>query len=61
MLLNSWIIEILDMCRIAENVCALIKNNMHSWKTRLFSNNQQLAEVTIKRSLFQGDPCSPLL
>lgn len=53
-------LEILDMCGVAENVCALVKNNMPSWKTRRVNtgNNQYLPEICIKRAIYHGDSCS---
>lgn len=62
MLLHLWLLETLDMCGIAENMCTLIKNSLPSWKMCLFCNKYKyLTEVTINRGILQGDSCSPLL
>lgn len=52
--------ETMHRGRMAENMSALITDSKPIWKTRLFCINQQLSEVTGKRSILQGDPWSPL-
>ena len=58
---HSWIIECLDLFGVAENIKSLLVNSMEKWKVMLCSGNSQLAEVEIKRVIFQGDCLSPLV
>jgi hypothetical protein len=58
---HSWIIEVLNIFNIAENVKQLLTQSMQSWRTTLVSNNQTLGKVEINRGIFQGDSLSPLL
>ena len=44
-----------------ENTIKFLKNTMPNWKTILTSSGTRLAEVNIKRGIFQGDSLSPLL
>ena len=61
MLPHSWILETLELCKIAGNVEKLLRGSMSSWKTVLTNNGETLGEVQIKRGIFQGDSLSPLL
>lgn len=58
---HSWIVETLKMFGIAENVIQLLQGSMKDWKTKLYSNSEYLADVDIRRGIFQGDSFSPLL
>ena len=58
---HSWIIECLDLFRVAENIKSLLLNSMKKWKEILCSENSELGEVEIKRGIFQGDSLSPLV
>ena len=58
---HSWILECLQMFKVAGNITRLIKNSMKSWKVELSSGKETLAEVNIRRGIFQGDSFSPLL
>ena len=58
---HSWILECLDLFGIAENIKRLLMTSMKSWKTELTSCGEVLAEVRIRRGIFQGDSLSPLL
>lgn len=64
MLSHSWILETFDMCEIAENVCAMIKNNIPSRKAPvlfiivLISLSTVLCKVTLRKN---GDCLSHLL
>ena len=46
---------------MAKNVIELIRNSMRSWNTELEYLGEEIAEVDIKRGIFQGDSLSPLL
>ena len=58
---HSWIIECLDLFRVAENIKSLLVNNMEKWKVMLCSGNSEFGEVGIKRGILQGDSLSPLV
>jgi hypothetical protein len=58
---HSWIIETLKMVGVADNIIDFISRSMCQWKTNLYSDNQFLGEVNIRRGIFQGDSFSPLL
>ena len=61
MLPHSWIIETLNIIKVARNVDDLLKGSMKDWKTVLTSGEEILGEVDIRRGIFQGDSLSPLL
>ena len=58
---HSWIIECMKTYGAAENILTLLSNTMNHWKTTLTASGTNLAEVNIKRGIFQGDSLSPLL
>lgn len=60
-MMHLWVLETRNMCGIAENMRALVKNSIPRWKTSLPCKNQHLAEVTIKRGISQRGSFSPLL
>ena len=57
----SWIVEMLELVNVADNVKGLLCGSMRNWKSVLTSNEEVLGEVRIKRGIFQGDSLSPLL
>lgn len=61
MLPHSWILETMELTGMAKNVIALIRDSMRSWSTQLEYLGEKIAEVEIKRGIFQGDTLSPLL
>ena len=58
---HSWILEIVEMFGVAENVGGLLKSSMESWRTQLMGGGDVLGTVDIKRGIFQGDSLSPIL
>ena len=58
---HSWIIEVLKMFGITDNLVKLITASMSDWKTCIYANNTFLGRVKISRGIFQGDSFSPLL
>ena len=58
---HSWLIECLEIYGAEENTIKFLKNTMAHWKTILTSSGTRLAEVNIRRGIFQGDALSPLL
>ena len=58
---HSWLIECLEIYGAEENTIKFLKNTMAHWKTILTSSGTRLAEVNIRRGIFQGDSLSPLL
>lgn len=61
MLPHSWILETMKLTGLAKNAMQLIQSSMGSWNTRLEYMGEELAEVKIRRGIFQGDSLSPLL
>ena len=61
MMPHSWLIECLEIYGAEENTITFLKNTMPNWKTILTSSETRLAEVNIRRGIFQGDSLSPLL
>ena len=57
----SWIIECLDLFRVAENIKSLLVNSMEKWKVMLCSGNSELGKVEIKWGNFPGDSLSSLV
>ena len=49
------------MFKVAGNVSCLVRNSMNLWKVELSSGKETLAQVNIRRGIFQGDSSSPLL
>ena len=58
---HSWMLECLQMFKVAENVSCLVSNSMKSWKVEMSYGRETLAEVNNRRGIFQGDSFSPLL
>ena len=61
MIPHSWIIESLKLANVADNIVNFIERSMKSWNINLSSNGEFLANVEVKRGIFQGDSLSPLL
>ena len=61
MMPHSWLVECLDINSAKENTSRFLKNTIPNWKTIFTSSGTRLAEVNIRRGIFQGDPLSPLL
>ena len=51
---HSWIIECLDLFRVAKNIKNFLVNSIENWNVMLCSGNSELGEVEIKRGIFQG-------
>ena len=58
---HSWLLEVVEMMGVAENVRSLLGASMKEWKTELTADGKSLGVVDIKRGIFQGDSLSPLL
>ena len=58
---HSWILEALDMFKVAGNMADLLRCSMDNWRTQLMGNGNILGTVNIERGIFQGDSLSPLL
>ena len=57
----SWILKVLKLYKITDNVCNFLLGSMMLWKTVVTLNGQPLGCVNIQRGIFQGDSLSPLL
>ena len=58
---HSWILEVVGMMGVADNVRNLLSCSMPNWKTMLTAGDKSLGTVEIRRGIFQGDSLSPLL
>ena len=58
---HSWILECMRLTGVSENIMQMVENSMQNWKTMLTSAGKELAEVRIRRGIFQGESLSPLL
>ena len=58
---HSWIIHFLETVGINEMIQRLLAESMKSWWIQLTSGEENLADVNIRRGIFQGDSLSPLL
>ena len=61
MIPHSWILKTLELVETARNIIELLRRGMQSWRTVLFSGENKLGKVNIKRDIFQEDSLSPLL
>ena len=52
---HSWIVEMLELVNVADEVKGLLCGSMRDWKSVLTSNGEVLGDVSIKRGIFQGD------
>ena len=58
---HSWLMEVVEMMGVADNVRLLLGDSMKEWRTELTADGKSLGVVDIKRGIFQGDSLSPLL
>lgn len=49
---HSWILECMDMFKVADNISNMIAKSMTSWKTKLTSYGERIEKVNIKREMF---------
>ena len=61
MIPHSWILKTLELVETARSIIELLRRGMQSWRTVLFSGENKLGKVNIKRDIFQEDSLSPLL
>ena len=61
MILHSWILESLELVQVSENIVEFIRKSMKDYNTDLTSCGEYLANIDIRRVIFQGDSFSPLL
>ena len=61
MIPHSWILESLGLVQVSENIVEFIRKSMKNLNTNLTSCGEYLANVNIRRDIFQGDSLSPLL
>jgi len=58
---HSWIIQSMELHKIDYKIINLVPQSMGSWNTAITSGDKHLANIKIKRGIFQGDALSPLL
>ena len=58
---HSWILESLGLVQVSKNIVEFIRKSMKNWNASLTSCGEYLANVDIRRDIFQGDSLSPLL
>jgi len=58
---HSWILKVLSMYKVADNIRSFLMNSMSSWRVTLILNREVLGCVCVNRGIFQGDSLSPLL
>ena len=61
MIPHSSILESLGLVQVSENIVEFIKKSMKNWNSNLTSCGEYLANVDIRRGIFQGDSFSPLI
>ena len=61
MVSQSWIINCLKIYKISDEVINFIEKTMKTERVELTERGKSLAEVKIRRGIFQGDALSPLL
>ena len=58
---HSAILESLELLQVSDNILEFAKRSMANWQTELTSCEESLANVNIRREIFQGDILSSLL
>ena len=61
MIPHSWILESLGLVQVSKNIVEFIRKSMKNLSTNLTSCGEYLANVHIRRGIFQGDSQSSLL
>ena len=51
----------MKFANVADNIMKFLKRSIKSWNVNLSSGGEFLANVKVKRGIFQGDSLSPLL
>ena len=55
MIPHSWILESLGLVQVSKNIVEFIRKSMKNLNTNLTSCREYLANVHIRRGIFQGD------
>ena len=58
---HSGILESLELVQVSDNILEFAKRSMANWQRELTSCEESLANVNIRREIFQGDILSSLL
>ena len=61
MIPHSWVLECMRLTGVSENIMQMVENSIQNWKTMFTSAGKGLAEIHIRRGIFQGDSLSLLL
>ena len=59
MVSHSWLLDVVEMMGVADNVRSLLEASMRNWKTELSADGKSLDVVNIKRGIFHGDSYLP--
>jgi hypothetical protein len=58
---HEWLIQIMQMMKLDQNVIRFLTSTMHQYKTTLVHNSEEIGDINIRRGIYQGDSLSPLL
>ena len=61
MVSHSWLLDVVEMMGVADNVRSLLEGSMRNWKTELSADGKSLGVFNIKRGIFDRDSLSSLL
>ncbi|XP_030747689.1 uncharacterized protein LOC115876144 [Sitophilus oryzae] len=56
---HNWLLKILDIYKISDNVKAMLTYIMKSWRITLKLNNKNIGKADIRCGIYQGDSLSP--
>lgn len=57
---HSWLLKVLKLYGVSENIIKLLKHMMMTWRTNLVFGNSSTPEIRILTGIFQGDRLSTL-
>ena len=52
MVSHSWLLDVVEMMGVADNVRSLLEASMRNWKTELSADGKSLGVVNINRGIF---------
>jgi hypothetical protein len=57
---HDWLAKVLGIYKICPKIRNVLNTLMKSWRTNLYINNNQIANVKIQKGIFQGGSLSPI-